>query len=79
MVPEFDNFCWNPETVGVVQGPVKTNFGYHLILVTQLKLDNQEISKCEASHILVDSEKLCKEIKLKLVDLDKDKLLDAFA
>lgn len=30
MVPEFDVVIWN-EPVGVVHGPVKTAFGYHLI------------------------------------------------
>lgn len=33
MVPEFDKVCW-VAPVGEVQGPVKTKFGYHLILVT---------------------------------------------
>lgn len=30
MVPEFDEVIWK-ESVGDVHGPVKTNFGYHLI------------------------------------------------
>ena len=34
MVPEFDEVVWTCEP-GVVQGPVKTQFGYHLILVTE--------------------------------------------
>lgn len=34
MVPEFDTAVFNGE-VGVVQGPVKTQFGYHLLEVTQ--------------------------------------------
>lgn len=33
MVPEFDKVVFSAE-VGTVQGPVKTNFGYHLIEVT---------------------------------------------
>ena len=33
MVPEFDKVVFNDE-VGVVHGPVKTDFGYHLIEVT---------------------------------------------
>ncbi len=33
MVPEFDEVCFNGE-VGVVHGPVKTQFGYHLLEVT---------------------------------------------
>lgn len=33
MVPEFDQVVFN-EAVGVVHGPVKTQFGYHLIEIT---------------------------------------------
>ena len=33
MVKEFDEVCFNEE-VGVVHGPVKTQFGYHLVEVT---------------------------------------------
>ena len=33
MVPEFDEVVFNDE-VGVVHGPVKTQFGYHLLEVT---------------------------------------------
>jgi peptidyl-prolyl cis-trans isomerase C len=35
MVPEFDQAVFGGE-VGVVQGPVKTQFGYHLLEVTEL-------------------------------------------
>jgi peptidyl-prolyl cis-trans isomerase C len=34
MVQEFNDVCFN-EAVGVVHGPVKTRFGYHLIEVTR--------------------------------------------
>ncbi len=34
MVAEFDKVCFNEE-VGVVHGPVKTQFGYHLIFITE--------------------------------------------
>ena len=34
MVPEFDKVCWSAP-VGEVQGPVQTQFGYHLIVVTE--------------------------------------------
>lgn len=34
MVPEFDKAVFNGE-VGKVQGPVKTQFGFHLLQVTQ--------------------------------------------
>lgn len=33
MVPEFDAVVFN-EQVGVIHGPVETQFGSHLILVT---------------------------------------------
>lgn len=34
MVPEFDKVVFNDE-VGVVHGPVKTQFGFHLLEVTK--------------------------------------------
>ena len=34
MVPEFDKAVFGGD-VGVVQGPVKTDFGYHLLEVTE--------------------------------------------
>ncbi len=34
MVKEFNDVCFNEE-VGVVHGPVQTQFGYHLIEVTR--------------------------------------------
>ena len=34
MVPEFEEVVFNEE-VGMVHGPVKTQFGYHLIEVTE--------------------------------------------
>ena len=34
MVPEFDRVVFNDE-VGVVHGPVQTQFGYHLLEVTE--------------------------------------------
>ncbi len=34
MVPEFDRVVFEEE-VGVVHGPVKTQFGFHLIEITQ--------------------------------------------
>ncbi len=33
MVPEFDTVCFN-EAVGEVHGPVKTQFGFHLLEIT---------------------------------------------
>jgi peptidyl-prolyl cis-trans isomerase C len=34
MVPEFDRVVFK-EAVGVVHGPIKTQFGYHLVEVTK--------------------------------------------
>ncbi|MFT6099766.1 MAG: peptidyl-prolyl cis-trans isomerase C [Arenicella sp.] len=34
MVPEFDQVVFNEE-VGKVHGPVKTQFGFHLVEITQ--------------------------------------------
>ena len=34
MVKEFDDACFNGE-VGAVQGPIKTQFGYHVVQVTE--------------------------------------------
>jgi len=33
MVPEFDQVCFKGD-VGVTHGPIKTQFGYHLVEVT---------------------------------------------
>ncbi|MCG8685552.1 MAG: peptidylprolyl isomerase [Desulfobacterales bacterium] len=34
MVPEFDKVVFN-ESVGVPHGPVKTDFGYHIVEITE--------------------------------------------
>ena len=34
MVPEFDEVVFNKE-LGVIHGPIKTQFGYHLIEITK--------------------------------------------
>jgi peptidyl-prolyl cis-trans isomerase C len=34
MVKNFDQVCFN-EAVGVVHGPISTQFGEHLILITE--------------------------------------------
>jgi peptidyl-prolyl cis-trans isomerase C len=36
MVPEFDTACFDGE-VGEIQGPIKTQFGYHVVEVTERK------------------------------------------
>jgi len=41
MVPAFDKVCWSAP-VGVVQGPVVTQFGSHLILVTDRTGDKKD-------------------------------------
>ena len=38
MVPEFDAVVFSEE-IGKVHGPVKTNFGYHLIEITERSED----------------------------------------
>ena len=37
MVKEFNDAVFEKSKVGEVYGPVKTQFGYHLILVTERK------------------------------------------
>lgn len=34
MVPEFDTVVFNEE-VGIPHGPVKTDFGFHIVLITE--------------------------------------------
>ena len=63
MVPEFDAAVFSME-VGEVKGPVKTQFGYHLI-----KLD----SKNEAKTLEFDA--IAEQIKAKLLT---EKQQDAF-
>ena len=41
MVPAFDSVCWSAP-VGVVQGPVTTQFGSHLILVTDRTVPDKD-------------------------------------
>lgn len=36
MVPEFDKVVFNEE-IGIVHGPIKTQFGYHLLEVKERK------------------------------------------
>jgi len=55
MVPEFDKVVFSSE-VGSVEGPVKTQFGYHVLQVTDIP------ASASARHILVDSEEKCKDI-----------------
>jgi len=34
MVPEFDEAVFGSDEIGVIKGPVQTQFGYHLLEVT---------------------------------------------
>ena len=43
MVKEFDEICFEKE-VGVVHGPVETQFGAHLILITR-RYEGEDIKK----------------------------------
>lgn len=63
MVPEFDKVVFSAE-VGKVQGPVKTQFGYHLLEVT----NRVEASTATASarHILVDTEEKCQDLMTRI-------------
>mmetsp|Transcript_12521 Transcript_12521/g.12134 ORF Transcript_12521/g.12134 Transcript_12521/m.12134 type:complete len:168 (+) Transcript_12521:108-611(+) len=45
MVKEFDEICFEKE-VGVVHGPVETQFGAHLILITR-RYEGEDIKKKE--------------------------------
>jgi peptidyl-prolyl cis-trans isomerase C len=49
MVPEFEQAALTQE-IGVVGAPVKTQFGYHLILVTER---DEAAGSMRASHILI--------------------------
>ena len=43
MVPEFDAICFDEsKAVGVVHGPIKTQFGYHLILVEEREVAKKD-------------------------------------
>ncbi len=58
MVPEFDQVVFNDE-VGVVHGPVKTQFGYHLIIISS----REQQREASARHILVETEEACQDLK----------------
>lgn len=52
MVPEFEEFCFSAK-VGDVSEPVKTDYGYHVIKVTD-KMDDLESAKAEIESTLKD-------------------------
>lgn len=62
MVPEFDEVVFSAP-VNEVQGPVKTQFGYHLMEVTAR---GDSMPKASARHILVESEEVCSDLKAKI-------------
>jgi len=45
MVPAFDACVFNPDTqCGVVNGPIQTNFGWHLIMIDERKyMENESL------------------------------------
>lgn len=46
MVPEFDEAMWKAP-IGQVQGPIETEFGYHLILVSSRTDEHKTLAKRE--------------------------------
>ena len=58
MVPEFDKVVFEEE-IGVIHGPVKTQFGYHLIKITS----RGEKKEAAARHILVETKESCEDLK----------------
>ena len=56
MVRPFEEAAFSLE-IGKVSQPVQTDFGWHLILVTDVK----KVAEIRASHILVNSEAQAKE------------------
>nr|WP_325176367.1 peptidylprolyl isomerase [Pelagicoccus mobilis] len=62
MVPEFDEVVFSAP-VNEVQGPVKTQFGFHLLEVTAR---GDEMPKASARHILVETEAECNALLEKI-------------
>ncbi|MDA3839187.1 MAG: peptidylprolyl isomerase [Candidatus Delongbacteria bacterium] len=53
MVPEFEEAAFNAE-VGEIVGPVKTQYGYHIIKVVAKKKDKKgNVSEVKANHVLI--------------------------
>ncbi|MBD3346947.1 MAG: hypothetical protein GF401_17985 [Chitinivibrionales bacterium] len=51
MVKEFDSVAFSLDT-GEISDPVKTKFGYHLLLVEEREMDGDSIARVRARHIL---------------------------
>jgi peptidyl-prolyl cis-trans isomerase C len=71
MVPEFEDAAFENEK-GTVVGPVRTQFGYHVILVIDQKINTDVddaksmVKEVRAAHILVDKEAKAKELLEKI-------------
>ncbi len=87
MVPEFDKAAFSLEK-GKVSEPVKTSFGYHLIMVTDKKAaveakgdEPAEPEKVRASHILVKCPKAREvpEVKTVVESLKREATREAVA
>jgi parvulin-like peptidyl-prolyl isomerase len=52
MVPEFEEAAFSA-AIGEAVGPVKTQYGYHIIKVTDIKKEKKVVKEVKASHILV--------------------------
>lgn len=71
MVPEFENVIFDKEQpIETVLGPIETQFGQHLIIIeSRINGDGSKdgnvpvVKKATASHILVEEEEKCKELK----------------
>lgn len=61
MVPEFEEAVFNEENkIGEVVGPIKTSFGYHLLLVTD-RVDAEEAKAAEEEAKAAEEEPAAKE------------------